>query len=690
MEQLRFDGRSLEINYPPNSQWRINTTINGIPHFYDQDMNWTRATIIPEVAHTVNKDVGTLLNGKEIFYLAHEPGGSTIRLYYSPDHGSNYKAIHTFYTSNLSNVALGIDEDSDAVIAIEQTSSDLSRLFRFDRTEEDLNLLKVNSPHAFGAEGKANLEVLRRDGGTHLFSYNDRNELKTSRNFGQTWRKISTLNIQPWDCGLFVSKRRPGFMMIGGIEAYKSTDMGITWTKCNNWIDYYLNKNANLHADIMDFQEVNAAGLELLLVSNHGGISSSIDRALTFQNIGLHGLNASQYYSVRTYPYNPSYILAGSQDQGLQRALDLDEGAIPFDQFIAGDYGHLQFTNYGRNMWAIYPGGWISYYTNPLTGSYDEDYQLLTNNSSVWLPQIMTSPYNPNAILIAGGSLLGTEGSHIIQLAADDLSQLFANQWNFDFSKNGGDISAMAHNPVFENEFYVTTTNGEFYRSRNSGSTFTSNTMGLPDGHHLYGNVILCSQQNGNTIIVGGSGYDSPGVLISYDRGQTFSPMVDGLDPTTVLDLVYDESERFLFAATEAGPYICSLEKKEWHDLSQGQAPDQRFWSVEYLKEKDKVRFGTYGRGIWDFNVEELTAVDDSNSEAIIKLYPNPTAQFLNIENPPSSPFKVFSSSGQLMQAFDTKYSDGIKIDVRAYPQGIYYLIFEDGKNTISNSFLKI
>ena len=34
-------------------------------------------------------------------------------------------------------------------------------------------------------------------------------------------------------------------------------------------------------------------------------------------------------------------------------------------------------------------------------------------------------------------------------------------------------------------------------------------------------------------------------------------------------------------------------------------APDQTYWSLEYVSEINTARFGTYGRGIWDFIVDE-------------------------------------------------------------------------------------
>ena len=34
-------------------------------------------------------------------------------------------------------------------------------------------------------------------------------------------------------------------------------------------------------------------------------------------------------------------------------------------------------------------------------------------------------------------------------------------------------------------------------------------------------------------------------------------------------------------------------------------APDQTYWSVDFVPEINTARFGTYGRGIWDFVLDE-------------------------------------------------------------------------------------
>ena len=45
--------------------------------------------------------------------------------------------------------------------------------------------------------------------------------------------------------------------------------------------------------------------------------------------------------------------------------------------------------------------------------------------------------------------------------------------------------------------------------------------------------------------------------------------------------------------------------ENEWFLLSGISAPDQTYWSVDFIPEINTARFGTYGRGIWDFVIED-------------------------------------------------------------------------------------
>ena len=82
------------------------------------------------------------------------------------------------------------------------------------------------------------------------------------------------------------------------------------------------------------------------------------------------------------------------------------------------------------------------------------------------------------------------------------------------------------------------------------------------------------------------------------------------------------ESDNFIFAATAVGAFAYSSEEEEWIDIMGLYAPDQTYWTVEYIPEIYTARFGTYGRGIWDFIVSENVDImlGDLNGDSVINI----------------------------------------------------------------------
>ena len=106
-------------------------------------------------------------------------------------------------------------------------------------------------------------------------------------------------------------------------------------------------------------------------------------------------------------------------------------------------------------------------------------------------------------------------------------------------------------------------------------------------------------------MIIGGSGYSNSPVYISHNHGESFIPLHEGLPNTLVFKLAGTPNDEYFFAATEVGPYVYITEEDMWSDLSGISAPDQTYWSVEYIPDLNTARFGTYGRGIWDFIIDD-------------------------------------------------------------------------------------
>ena len=194
-------------------------------------------------------------------------------------------------------------------------------------------------------------------------------------------------------------------------------------------------------------------------------------------------------------------------------------------------------------------------------------------------------------------------------------------------------------------------------------------------------------------MIISGSGYSNAPVFISYDAGESFEAMDNGLPQTTVFDMDYSEGEELIYAATEAGPYVYIVNQGKWTDLSQGKAPNQTYWSVEVLENRNKVRFGTYGRGVWDFNISLSTDTEDLQQEpsSVVSVYPNPFVDFVSIdETAPSASYRIINASGQTIKSGQHNQHETTKIGLSAYQEGLYYLIFDDGNKISSQVLVKI
>lgn len=692
-QNLRFDGRFLDIVYPSNTSYRIISSLGGHPYYKDSNTtSWQKANGGIDGVISKTKDQVILNDGQHILYLSQSGTNEFVTLYVSRDFGLSYVKLKSFNARDLDKIALATADNSGYAYVIERENSQRSRIYRYNTSMSLLTEITTQTQVQFGSKTVVNLEVIKINSTHRLYSYDVDNKLYKSVDEGRSWSYLGKLPTTPWVAGIHVSEHNPNIMVMGAVEAYRSTNGGRTWTKANEWYDYYENKSTALHADIMHMEEFHRTnGEHNFIISNHGGVSKSTDLGEDYLNIGLRGLNASQYYSVRTYPHDNNYIIAGSQDQGLQRAFDFDEGPATFSQFISGDYGHLQFTNYGKSLWAIYPGGWISYYPDPINAGLAAEFELLTNNRSVWLPPIITSPYNPNSILVAGGSLMGTTGSHIVELTVDDLSQLFGNQWPYNFETGGGEVSAMAYNKAKTDEFFVLTTNGKFFKSTDRGLSFEEKKRGLAEAHQLYGNTILTSSIDPDKVVIAGSGYDNAAVYASYDGGESFTPMVDGLPLTSVFEMVYSPDEKFIFAASEAGPYVYIVDEGLWYDLAQGQAPNQRYWSVEFLEEKQKVRYATYGRGIWDLELERLTSIAETENIEEITVFPNPSTGVFNVKPvDKNGSLRVTDNTGKLIFIKQLESGQGFDFDLSAFPNGLYYIIFDDTSTRSSSVIVKI
>ena len=439
-----------------------------------------------------------------------------------------------------------------------------------------------------------------------------------SNDNGITWADRGELPSYTFSRNSFNGSYNNQYLVaIGGIDLYRTLNNGSNWERVNNWWEYYGDPSIYLHADIPEVQFLrNNNGHEMTFISTDGGLYISSDGVLDqVNNLSLNGLGVSQYYSTYTKRVPPYQIFAGSQDQGFQRSTDHTNSVYDFEQVISGDYGHIVSGDDGQSIWMVYPGFAMYYPDASLsTNGITWDFEMSGN---LWLPPLMENPQNPSSVYIAGGGLSG--GNHIIKLTRVGGS-IEAEEQNFSFNNT---VTAMAYSPIDHSHRYVLTYNGKFYYSSDGGDSWImSSGFTGPESHYFYGSKILPSKIELGKVIIAGSGYSNAPVFVTYNHGSTFESMSDGMPSTLVYDLASTDGESYIFAATSVGAFAFSTEEQEWEDIMGFEGPDQTYWTVEYVSDLHTARFGTYGRGIWDFTVNENVDIllGDMNQDSIINI----------------------------------------------------------------------
>jgi hypothetical protein len=424
-------------------------------------------------------------------------------------------------------------------------------------------------------------------------------KLYRSDDAGASWTFLANIGDY-WD-EIAASITAPDLLLYGGVEAHRSVDGGASFAVINTWQAYYGNIAARLHADIQGIDVVAAGPFgETWYIATDGGLYRSHDLLATVQNLSLSGLRVSQYYSTHTSSANPLHVVAGAQDQGYQRAdsAPLMSSRMAFAQLISGDYGHLTSGDgdHGQ-LFSTYPGFVLCQTGENSPSLFIEDFP--PGEDHAWLPPVVADPVDARQFFFCA--------SRLYRYVKGTGNNWTLTQWStFDFGVSPGEyVSALAFSPLDPQRAWAASDRGRLYRSSDRGITWTPATTTGPSAHYFYGTALLASATDPDIVLVGGSGYSGPAIWRSTDGGASFQAYAEGLPPTLVYCLgEAPDGSGTMFCGTETSAYVRAPADAAWTDVTGTQAPITIYWSVEALPHENTMRFGTYGRGIWDYQID--------------------------------------------------------------------------------------
>jgi hypothetical protein len=568
------------------------------------------------------------------------------------------------------------------------TITKLSNTATFPTTHNHAKLAAQILPN-----GKIHFYLLTSDGGSQAKLYH-------STNAGANWILKSTRDTIVSFLQLGVSIDYPNKVLYGTAHGWRSHDSGVVFAKVNDWVAYYHNSTQNLHSDIRDiYFSKYSSGAEFCIFSCDAGVYISNDQGVTVTNLSLSGHNINQYIDHITHPDSPNIVYGGMQDQGIQVSLNAGgTGLFTSRQFISGDDGQMRITRdngVAKTLWVMYCNHDVylyrdicSLFPDTVLTRWPYCWHIpgvqIPNNG--WLPP--TSNYFSNAtdenILVGGGNLYRDSGSYLIKINLTSSGDTSFSQDSFNFRQNhitgAYGISAIAVSKLSNSYIYVGTEDGRFFYSNNAGSSWTQTSSFIPQGDWLYGASIVAAPDSLGKVYFGGSGYSNAAVYISRDHGQHFTALGTNQPQTLVNRLAAYKNDSFLFAATEAGPYVYAKATNKWYSLMTTGVPVIDFESAEYIQSINTVRFGTWGRGIWDLVLTHapggqfvVQVKPDSRPKPEIKLYPNPVTrgQSMKIESPGHDTIgvNIYDMSGRLIMS-NANIGEGI--NTGSLPAGTY------------------
>jgi trimeric autotransporter adhesin len=416
-------------------------------------------------------------------------------------------------------------------------------------------------------------------------------------------------SAQGWYClGLAVDPANANNVIVGGLNCYKTTNGGNTWSQASIWISGISGTVTNyIHAD----QHIIAWNGNQVLVGSDGGIFYSPNSGGTFSDRNTN-LRLKQFYSCAIHPTSTNYFLAGAQDNGVHQfngsglttsvEVSGGDGAIvaidqnePSYQFGAYVYNHYHRSTNGGNTWSdfsFYKGSSPVSFTD--FGSFINPYDYDDIGNAIYAGSASGEFFrwtNPQTLAPgtyhSGGSGFPA-GVSIVSIT------------NF-----GGSVTSVSVSPYTSNRVYFGTSGGKIVQVDNA-KTIASGSAGSDiTGSGMSASTVSCvaTGSSDNYLLAAFSNYGATHVWMSSTGGGAAGwTNVSGNLPDIPVRwaMFYPNDNTQAILATEMGIYETTFingASTVW--VRNSTFPVVRTDMVQLRTSDDIVVAATHGRGLW-------------------------------------------------------------------------------------------
>ncbi len=474
-----------------------------------------------------------------------------------------------------------------------------------------------------------------------------------SEDGGRTWQFKSNQNQRPmYYSQIRVDPSNPDIVWVGGVNAQKSVDGGVTWTNVQGNMGHVDN-----HAIWIDPYNGNH-----VIYGNDGGIDVTYDGGETWESIRLWAVG--QPYHVSADMRRPYYVCVGFQDNGswcgpssvrggnslnqdwyrvgggdgFYTAVDPTDWSIVYAESQNGNVSRLDLKNgTSQSIRPRGPGGGFGGGGAGNPGNIVPTPPPGTAFRWNWSTPFMLSPHNPSTVIIGGNRLYISRNRGDTWTMTEDLTkQIDRDQRSMlgmrldlpncsrlrmgqcilsrnDGINQYGTIISVSESPIIPGILWVGTDDGNIQVSRDNGATWTEVSRNLPGGgFEYYVSRVEASYFDPATAYVSIDGHRSndlrPYVFVTRDYGATWTSISSNLPQYGNVNTVRQDPKnpKLLYAGTEFGFFVSLDEGASWKPFMSGLAVVRIDDVMIHPRDNDLI-LATHGRSL--LIMDDITAL---------------------------------------------------------------------------------
>ena len=511
---------------------------------------------------------------------------------------------------------------------------------------------------------------------------------------------------QAWyDLTAAVDPNNASTILIGGVDLFKSTNAGTSWTQISHWYGGFSFPDVHADQHVITFKKNSSSEV---LFGNDGGIylSANINNASpTFSNKN-NGYNVTQFYACAIHPTNTNYFLAGAQDNGSHKFSATGLNATTKASGGDGAYchidqtdGQIQVTSYVyNNYYYTRDGGATSFKTVPGGTSTTGQFINPTEYDDA-LDVLYTSAAGGTYGLVSG--LAGTGNPSYQAVSVSDLLGKTVTAFKVDPNvPSGGTVWMVGSNsgsPVFV-KLSNTNTNAPVTVTAITASGFTSGSW-----------VSSIDVENGNPnhLLATVSNYGANSVMESTDGGTTWTNIEGANFPDMPVRWgIFAPANALLTSAATGGGIILATETGVWctstlNGTATTWAPQNTgmanvsSYMLKYRSSDRTLAVATHGRGLFTTVLPSVvTAINPTvNTKGFItSIAANAANLYIkagNLTGIKNMQINVYDMQGRQLLGNNFSYNNQT-IPLRQIPSGAYIVkVLGDKKEQYTQQFVK-